>query len=393
MAKSPNQRPAQNNSPEPSEAHSVVNESLGLDLDNLDGDQGDDDGDNDEVLEAGDEEIQRSQEDDSSDEADLSDEQPARDPLVDLTARVSHTEQQPSPLPKLTKDKRGNLVDAKGKIVARAGAEARFYYTAHKARNELTQVRTAATAQVRDVASRLERAVAIGTEVATELEKVRGEQKFIADLQLNSDEAREAASLYAEGKKDPVSVIRKLLTRAAARGIDITQLGVQGTGLDAKALLEMVQGELAKGLNPLREREAAETRQRQTEEQQTKARDKVTAEVSTFFQTTPKAVAFMKVFEDVMANPANAGMTLNHIWDKIQLNLLNTGKTVDGVIAELRRGKQRGAPDNRRSIPRGRGQPQYSGNEGDDSMAPISASFDDILKGVLKHHQFGRSDV
>jgi len=397
MARIPNQRQG-NERPQPSEAESVVNDSLGLDLQDLDNEGDDDGGEDDGEVEPplrtrkGEETPEGDEHDDDSQDGDQLDGQP-QDALRDLTERVSHTAPKETPLPRLKQDKKGNLLDASGKIVARAGAEARFYHAAHKARGEVAQIRESATNQIRDYSTRLHKAIEIGTQVATELERVRGEQKFVADLGLKSDEVREAASLFAEGKKDPVSVIRKLLTRAAARGIDIAQLGVQGTGVDAKSLVEMVREEMAKGLNPLKERTTAEARQAELDKQTKDNKDRVTAEVTSFFKTIPKAVPFMPVFESVMANPANAGLSLAHIWDRIQLNLLQSGKTVDGIIAQIQGKQQRGTPENRRSIPRGRDRPSFDGNEGENEMAPIATSFDDILKGVLKDHSFGRTEV
>lgn len=395
-----------NNRPQPSEAEATVNESLGLDLQNL-GDEGneDDDAGADDDVGGGDDDVVRGrgqERDDDVGEGDddqLGDEtghgQEDENPLVDLTRRVSHTAPKEPQLPKVKQDKKGNLIDASGKIIARAGAEARFYHDARKARAQVQELRTAASTQIRDVSSRLQEAIRIGTEVATELDQLRGEQKFVQDLGLSSNELREAASLMADSKKDPLAAIRKMLTMAAARGIDITQLGVQGNGVDTKSILDVVKAELAKGLDPLVKRETAETQRQRQLDEETQNKKRVETEVTTFFQNNTDARYFMPVFQSVMSNPANARKSLDHIWSDIQLHLLNSGKTVRGVIAQLTRGQQRGSQrdDTRRSIPRGRGSPQPGGNEGEDEMAPISASFDEIVKGALAKHSYGRTDV
>lgn len=62
-------------------------------------------------------------------------------------------------------DGKGNLVDAQGNIVARSGKEARLYQDAHKAKSELGQLRLQSEHQVKDLSSRLQRAIEIAKDL------------------------------------------------------------------------------------------------------------------------------------------------------------------------------------------------------------------------------------
>lgn len=319
-----------------------------------------------------------------------------RDTLRDLTQdRVSHTDQR-RPLPRQAEvraDKQGNLRDPDGNIIAPKGPAARFYMQAHKARTELEDVREQARVQTEDVQGRLDQAITIGQELITENEGYKSRFAQIEQLGISPEEHLEVLQMAAEYKRSPLSMIRKLLTRAAASGTNITELGLTGNS-DPAALLAMVREEITKGTKPLRDDADNRRQEREQLDRVNAAKTKTAEEVNRFFTRNRTAQQFMPVFENVFRNPANSGMTLDHIWTTIQLNLARRGfASPEDFIRAKVRNQDNGRRENR-PIPRGRGRVNPGVDEGpNDDMAPITASYDDIAKGVLKDYNFGRTDT
>jgi hypothetical protein len=244
-------------------AASVVGDSLGIDLNDLDGtgNDGDDLGDDE-----GPDDTNQDGPDDGSDEE------------ADDQGRVSHTEDEDGGLddmrlaedeqpirrtredPKQVAyakahrfDAKGNVLDPKtGKIIAPAGPAARFHQEAYKAKGEAQR----ANAQFQDAADRLERAIRIGEALNEELIQARqkGDNPVAKQLGLNDQETVDALQLAAEAKREPLKAIQKLLTRAAANGIDISKLGLPGGGaIDIKAITDLVREEIGKATQPINE--------------------------------------------------------------------------------------------------------------------------------------------
>lgn len=262
-------------------------------------------------------------------------------------------------------DGKGNLVDAAGKVVAKAGAEARLYQSLHQTRQSHAQEQQRA----QDLSNRLNRAVQIAQELQTQLTQFQGQQEQLKQFGIKPEEQLTALQMFAELRSNPTELLKKLLTRAAASGINLQSLGLQSNATDPKALVDLVKEEIGKAVKPLDERTKAEQQQREREDQQRQQLEKVNQEVNSFFASNPDAREYMPVFHQVLSQRQFAGMSLGEIWARIQLNL-------------LRNGQQRPNSQNRRSLPAGRRVPQ----EGNSEMAPVNATYDSILKDVLAEH-------
>jgi hypothetical protein len=360
--------------------------------DNEDDNEVDTDADDDNGVGNDDNRAPTGEDDDSSDDG-------VDDLTVKPQKRVSHTEkgkqqqqqqQKPQrPFPKnaeVRPDKKGNLVDKDGKIVAKAGVEARFYTQAHKAK----QAAQVAQLQVQDYQGRLERAVEIGTQLHDELDRMKAEQKVIKDLGLAPNELLEAAQLAAQAKQNPLAVVRNILTRAAANGIDISQLGLPANGTDLKGFMELVRSEIGTALNPLKQRTAKEQEQEQQREAQQEAQRSLTTHVVSFFKDNPEALQYQQVFAEVLKQPFAKNMSLGEVWARIQLHLerarLNGGN---------RQNNRNGSPRRRGpSMPNGRsnfgnGRTQNNRNQ-DDVIASPATSYETILRDVMKAHRPNR---
>lgn len=356
-----------------SEGMDMVLDNLGMD-DTLD--QGDD---ADLDLDTGDEDNQGdgdrlSQTDDLEPEPR---QQQQREPQrrQDARQQSQQRQQQQRPLPQnaeVRPDAKGNLVAADGRVVAKAGFEARMYQDLHRTRGELGRVQ----AQVTDTTGRLTQAVEIGQRIHAEnLQlKTRLENTSGTKFGLNDSEQIQAMQLAQEAKTDPAGAIKKMLTMAAARGVDLTKIGIAPGGVDPKSILDIVKQQIDAAMNPLQQRTAQENQQREQAERQQQQNAQAEREVNTFFQQNPDAQPHLPVFNAVLSDPRYANMSLGEVWARIQLNQARMGNQQQPDL------RQRQNPQQRRNLPAGRGAPQGSDMSG---MASPNASYDAILRETM----------
>jgi hypothetical protein len=258
---------------------------------------------------------------------------------------------------RLRYDDKGNIVDAQGKVLALAGDRARLYKNNHDSQVQNAQLRT----NLADSRTRLERAITIGTQLAERLKAVEEHGNTGSQLGLNQQEQVEAFQLFAEGKRDPGGLLKKLLTRAAASGIDLTQLGIQAGGFDPKSFIDLMREEMGKVTKPIQELTQRQQQEREQESQRQQRLQETEGRVRTFFEQNPDAQQYLPVFNQVVQR--FPGKSLDEIWARIQLQVLQN-------------------PRKQRSLPKGR---QQRGSDRD-GMAPVDTSYDNIIKGVLDKH-------
>jgi hypothetical protein len=140
----------------------------------------------------------------------------------------------------------GDLVDAQGRVIAKAGAERRHYETAQRVQRELGTARQELT------------------RVQTELKAFREAAVLPQQLGLSPEESASGLQLAASWKQNPVGVINYLIEQAKAAGHNVDGLG--GPQTDMAAIRAMIANELA----PIRSQTQAqvEAQQRQTQAQQ-----------------------------------------------------------------------------------------------------------------------------
>jgi len=265
-------------------------------------------------------------------------------------------------------DAKGNLVDARGNVVARAGKEARFYQQAANASRQLQSVQAQAAAHVSDLTNRLQRAVEIGKEVYSRFETLQAQNAQMTKLGISPQEQLEAMQLVAMSKSNPVQALKTLLTRAAANGIDLSELGLNG-GTDMKSLADMLRGEIQQQMQPLRQRTEAEQRQQQQQREQEQAFNGAKVHVAQFFAQNPDAKPYLPVLDSVLQRYPQ--MSLGEIWAKLQLHLAQ--RQMRGPAPEDRT-RQRGA------FPTGRGRlPARAKSQ----MADVNLSYEQIARQVM----------
>ena len=200
---------------------------------------------------------------------------------------------------------------------------------------------------------------------------------------LNETDLREAIEFASAFKKDQLGGLKLILTKAAASGIDLTQLGLQPGGFDSKALLDMVRAEIGKVAAPIQERQQQETATQAQQRERTAAVEAATVELNQFLTDEPDAKQYLPVIQEVLKQPFAAKMSLGEVWTRIQLNLLRNQQQ------QQQPGNRQQRSPNRRQQPRlpnGNGNPPN--NPGgraalEDDIAPVNMSYEDILRGVL----------
>lgn len=355
---------APRNTNQSSSAESVVFDNLDLDPADLGAEDtsADDDLGDDSQDDQGDQDLS----DDRGNEPELR-QQPEKKPLTDL--RASHTPPKPLAQGAPRADAKGNLIDASGKVIAKAGGEARLYTTLHQTRQGLA----AAQRQGADLNTRLTKAVEIGQGLARQVQDYRAREEQITALGVKPEDHISALQLYSQMEKDPAGTLKKLLTRAAANGIDITQLGITGGagGLDLKSIVDTLREEMQTGLKPLKDRTAQEQQQQQENDRVRQATEKANQDVQDFFGANQEAVPYLPVFEQALKDPRTKGMSLGELWARIQLNLVRNPPQRDR--------RDNANPQQRRNLPNGRSMPQ----EGSSEMAPVDSSYDSIVRDVM----------
>jgi hypothetical protein len=275
-----------------------------------------------------------------------------------------------SPGAEVTADKHGNLLHVgTGRLVAKAGKEARLYQDAHKARGQAQTLQ----GQLNDVNGRLRKAVEIGQGLHRELETMRANARAVQQFGLEQGEHLTALRLYKELRDNPKEALKNILTRAATNGINITELGLQG-GVDPKSLVDMIKQEIGGVVEPIKQRTEAERRAAAEQHDHRTRLGQVQQQVDGFFNANPEAKQYLPVFTQTLQRFPD--MTLGEIWARIQLHFSQNPQS------------RRNQNSPRRSLPQGRSAPNGGGRSED--LAPVTDSYDTIVKDALDKAGFAR---
>ena len=388
----------------------TIKDSLGMTDDDFKPTTGDDD------LDLGDDDGQEEADDDAQqqtahDDGDVSDDDPPPQRTQDRQERPEPRQQEkpkkddlrrseplafnPRALPKM--DAKGNVIDPRtGQILARAGSEARIFNRVHK--QAMDYVRTAGghfQNRLSETNTRLNRAVEIGLELEQQLQQARESQAAIQAFELTQDELVQAAGLAKRAKTDPLGTIKYLLTEASVRGIDLQQLGLQPGSIDPKSLNEIIQQNIARATKPIEQMTQEQKRLQTAQQEEQRYRDQAEEMAVTFFNKNQAAKQYMPIFKRVYEKPENQHMSLDEVWAKLQLHLMRRGiDPMKGPSNRQRRElQQEDTRPQRRSLPNGRSMTPVGNDrqQQDNGPAPVSQSYDDIIRDVLKRKPLNRA--
>jgi hypothetical protein len=266
-------------------------------------------------------------------------------------------------------DGRGNLVNAQGVIVARAGKEARLYQEAKTA----TSRAAVAEGATREITNRFNQLAGHARQLVDTVKQYEARDQQLQQFNLKPEEQLRAYQMFVELRDNAEVGLRKLLTRAAANGIDLTKLGVEGSS-NTKAIVDLLRAELGQVVEPIKQRTALEQQQQQEQQRLTEVRTNAAKEVETFLAANPEAIEYLPVLQQLLANPQTRGMSLAHLWAEVRLNLLQN--------------PQKQQRTHSRRMPSGRSAPvgalDGSSPRGGDELAPVDMSYDDIIRDLLK---------
>lgn len=280
--------------------------------------------------------------------------------------RVSHTERKPLPRRSEVKpDKKGNLLNAKGEIVARSGREARMYQSRERARRDLS----AAQSENTELRGQLHRLAGAARQLHEKVKGYEATEGKLKELGLRPQDQLTAMQLFAEMESNPEAAVKRILTRAAARGIDVTKFGVGGGAFDVKSLSDLVRGEVEKVVNPLKERSEKQAKEEEDRAARQLEEENATKEVRAFFARNPEAREFAPVFVRVMGDPRYRGYSLGEIYAKILSHPNLTAL----------RGRQRSRTPGREGMPRGRGMAPTGSGGADHPSTSYEAIIGDVL--------------
>lgn len=194
-------------------------------------------------------------------------------------------------------DARGNIYDAKGALIAPAGA-------GHK--------------QFRRLYPYIERAE---TEAAAYKNKVENYERATAaakEAGLSLDEQSASLSLMVAYKKDPKTAIKFLLQQAQERGIDTSDIVQGGSGIDATTLRTVLKEMFAESLQPFQPILEQTQQQRQMQELQQEAVQVYTE----FFENKPDAAIHKGALASVMEA---GGFDLQTAYYELKTDALSRG--------------------------------------------------------------------
>lgn len=263
---------------------------------------------------------------------------------------------QPQLAAKLTFDKQGNVVDAKGNVLARTGKERRLYEDAHNSKFALGQ----AQQQLGEMNGIMVKAQQLFAALKAENTTLKEAQNAGNAQGLSAQEQAEAMELYSRGKSDPITIVKELLTRASQSGYDLGEFN-QGVPFDLKSLTDGIVGQIKPLVEPF-----------SVQQQQTSAHDQAVAdarkEASEFLGRNPGAVPYADTIATMVGDESNrfGNPSMNEAWLMIQNYLLQHGQ---------RQPTSPGSPENNRtggpSIPQGQGPREVRASSGKLDMTPV----------------------
>lgn len=224
----------------------------------------------------------------------------------------------------------GDIVDARGNVVAARGRERGYYEGWQRAEYAARQYR-----QERDNA-------------AQQLRAYQDAFKSYEATGLKPADMPTAFAMVAKFKQDPVATLRELLTQVAASGIDVSSItGGGGGAMDARAIKSIVDEALA----PFRKE--YETRQQHDQDMVEAKR-----EYENFIATYPHARANIEVLDRMMQQ--NPGVPMENMWLRIESWAYQRGLDPHSPLRPQIEGQQQnnsGVADTRnggRGLPNGR---------------------------------------
>jgi len=261
-------------------------------------------------------------------------------------------------------DIRGNIVDANGQIVARAGQERRLFDRVHR--------------HFQDTDKQLEA-------VTTRLKAFEDADQSAVKAGLTLEERGMGLRLVAAFKTDPKATIRFMLQQAQQRGTDVSDIVQGGVGLTINDIENVIKTRLQEALQPFQP--IVENTRQQAEQQQ--MYEEARAQLSEFYEEFPQSRPHAAVIANIMGE---RNLSMREAWAELRVAAAENGwdlnkDLVSQAQATLERSKNpTGGGRNQQRLPdlNGRGTVNGTVSARQRRMADVDDSYDSILNGVLQ---------
>ena len=269
---------------------------------------------------------------------------------VNGTDKTQPKQQQPS-------TRSQDLVDANGNVIAKAGAERRFYEENQRMKHEMANFNNVVLPQIRQQYQ----------EMQTELANYKGIVEGLHAQDLSPQDIQSGLDFVRNWRKNPKEVVKFLLTSLQSSGIDIDIDGMQASS-QAAAIKQMIDEKFEPFM---KEREEAERIAKEEAE--------VEQNYNAFITQYPdsvvhdKALAFM-IRKDPTLTPEVAYLRLKNYYLR---NNLDFSKSLEEIAQEKQTKPNTGIPQN----------PNVSENvvtkQRQQRVASVGTSINDIIKGAM----------
>lgn len=262
------------------------------------------------------------------------------------------TKQQP------TKPKRNNnsqdLVDANGNIIAKAGAERRFYEENVKLKRDRDIFNTQVMPKLRQNYDAM----------VARVKAYDDAMKSMQSGDLTPQDVQTGMDLIRQWKKSPQDTLKFLLTQAKSYGINIDGVG----GVDASAINQM----LDEKLKPFMQEREANIRRQQIEQQSIN-------QYNEFIQKYPDAANHTEELAYLLRK--NPNMSLDAVYYMLRNHYSTKGYDFNTPLAEI---LQKGV-NNKVNMNVPNVNPGNHVEKITQTVAPINKSYDNIIKEVLRN--------
>lgn len=172
-------------------------------------------------------------------------------------------------------DKAGNVY-SNGKLIAKAGREARLFHTFHAQAREEQAVAARMAGRAVDIANG-------ARELLARFDQLSKQKSALDVVGLSAEEQMQLLPIIKRYKENPIEGLKMMLTQAHLSGVDIKSLGAAGA-LDPKLMMDQMTKQVRELLSPMLQ----ETSVRQQQ-------DARRAEAVGFFKRNPRAREVAKV--------------------------------------------------------------------------------------------------
>lgn len=247
-----------------------------------------------------------------------------------------------------------DLVDANGNIIAKAGAERRFYEENVKLKRERDIFNTQVMPKLRQNYDAM----------VARVKTYDDAMKSMKTGDLTPEDVQTGMDLIRQWKKSPQDTLKFLLTQAKQYGMNIDDIG----GVDTAAINQM----LDEKLKPFVQEREANIRQQQIERQSI-------AQYNNFIQKYPDAEQHTEELAYLLRK--NPNMSLDAVYYMLRNHYSSKGYDFNTPLAEILQKRA----TNKINMTMPHTNPGNNVEKVTQKVAPINESYDSIIKGVIRN--------